>query len=142
MMSWHFWNFTQHYISVQRPMFRERLWSRLACYVTFIDSQLPTLRERISVPNTKVNMETIGRLQISVTANQLNVMYNKNEDFIYTTAHAINPRKLQNSPCLRSLCTTHEHNLRSNLLIQDWSIHQDLVDAVADPSGTLLSEKF
>ena len=38
-------------------------------------------------------METIGRLQISVTANQLNVMCNKNEDFIYTTAYAINLKK-------------------------------------------------
>ena len=68
-------------------------------------------------------------------------MYNKIEDFIYTTAHAINLKKMQNSPCLRNLCTAHEHNLRSSLLVQDWSIHQDLVEAVAGPSGTLLSEK-
>jgi len=36
-------------------------------------------------------METIGRLQTSVTANQLKVKPNKNED-IYTTAHATNPK--------------------------------------------------
>ena len=68
-------------------------------------------------------------------------MSNKNEDFIYTTAHAINLKKMQNLPYLRNLWTAHEHNLRSSLLVQDWSIHQDLEEAVADRSGTLLSEK-
>ena len=49
---------------------------------------------------------------------------------------------MQNSPCLRSLCTTHDHNLPSSLRVQDWSIHKDLEEAVAGPSGTLLPEKM
>jgi hypothetical protein len=50
------------------------------------------LRDRTSVPQSKVQIEKIGRLQTSVTANQLNVIPNKNEDFIYITAHAITPK--------------------------------------------------
>ena len=50
----------------------------------------------------KGQIETIGRLQNSVTANQLNVISNKKEHFICTTAQAINHKKLQNSPCLQN----------------------------------------